>query len=79
MWFFTDEKRVTKCLSWLAQKELAPHAQSTMKKLLTAAFKKWGNWDSWELQRARIWSSGLGATAATIVMEEFGAVVLHQY
>ncbi|MBL7665036.1 MAG: acyl-CoA dehydrogenase family protein [Bacteriovoracaceae bacterium] len=76
MWFFSDEeKQIQKVCRDFAKKELAPKAEhhDNEETFNLDAFKKMG-----ELGLLGITSSpdyggaGLGATAATIVMEEFG-------
>jgi isovaleryl-CoA dehydrogenase len=78
MWFFTDEeKELQKVCRDFAQKELAPYAQEHDEKetFNLKAFKKMGELGLLGITAdPEYGGSGLGATAATIVMEEFGAV-----
>jgi len=78
MWFFTDEeKELQKVCRDFAQNELAPYAQEHDEKetFNLKAFKKMGELGLLGITAdPKYGGSGLGATAATIVMEEFGAV-----
>ena len=78
MWFFTDEeKELQKVCRDFAQNELAPYAQEHDEKetFNINAFKKMGELGLLGITAdPKYGGSGLGATAATIVMEEFGAV-----
>ena len=78
MWFFTDEeKELQKVCRDFAQNELAPYAQEHDEKetFNLNAFKKMGELGLLGITAdPKYGGSGLGATAATIVMEEFGAV-----
>lgn len=76
MWFFTDEEKELQevCRSF-AQKELAPQAEHFDQKeeFNLAAFKKMGELGVLGITAdPQYGGAGLGATAATIVMEEFG-------
>lgn len=76
MWFFTDEEKELQevCRSF-AQKELAPQAEHLDQKeeFNLAAFKKMGELGVLGITAdPQYGGAGLGATAATIVMEEFG-------
>lgn len=76
MWFFTDEeKELQEVCSSFAQKELAPYAEHFDQKeeFNLAAFKKMGELGVLGITAdPKYGGAGLGATAATIVMEEFG-------
>lgn len=76
MWFFTDEERELQqvCRSF-AEKELKPAAEhlDTQEKFNLAAFKKMGEIGVLGITAdPEYGGAGLGATASTIVMEEFG-------
>lgn len=76
MWFFTDEeKELQKVCRDFAQKELAPKAEfhDEEESFNIAAFKKMGELGILGITAdPEYGGAGLGATAATIVMEEFG-------
>ncbi len=76
MWFFTEEeKQLQKMCRDFAQKELAPHAEKHdhEESFNLNAFKKMGEIGVLGITAdPEYGGSGLGATAATIVMEEFG-------
>ena len=78
MWFFTDEEKdLQKVCREFALKELAPLAQVNDEKeqFNLKAFKKMGELGLLGVTAdPQYGGAGLGATAATIVMEEFGAV-----
>jgi len=78
MWFFNDEEReLQKVCRDFALKELAPFAQENDEKeqFNIDAFKKMGELGLLGITAdPKYGGAGLGATAATIVMEEFGAV-----
>jgi isovaleryl-CoA dehydrogenase len=78
MWFFTDEEKdLQKVCREFALKELAPSAQDNDEKeqFNLNAFKKMGELGLLGVTAdPQYGGAGLGATAATIVMEEFGAV-----
>ena len=73
MWFFTDEeKELQKVCRDFAQNELAPYAQEHDEKetFNLKAFKKMGELGLLGITAdPKYGGSGLGATAATIVME----------
>ncbi len=76
MWFFTDEERELQevCKSF-AKNELAPYAEKydREEKFNIEAMKKMGELGLLGITAdPKYGGSGLGATAATIVMEEFG-------
>jgi isovaleryl-CoA dehydrogenase len=76
MWFFTDEeKELQNVCRDFAQKELAPKAEhhDEEESFNLAAFKKMGELGILGITAdPKYGGAGLGATAATIVMEEFG-------
>lgn len=76
MWFFTEEeKELQKVCRSFAEKELAPFAEHHDEKetFNLAAFKKMGELGLLGITAdPEYGGAGLGATAATIVMEEFG-------
>ncbi len=76
MWFFTDEEKdLQKLCRDFAQKELAPYApkHDHDETFNLAAFKKMGELGILGVTAdPKYGGAGLGATAATIVMEEFG-------
>jgi len=76
MWFFTsEEKELQKVCRDFAQKELAPMAEKLDhdEKFNLQAFKKMGEIGLLGITAdPEYGGAGLGATAATIVMEEFG-------
>jgi isovaleryl-CoA dehydrogenase len=76
MWFFTDEeKELAKVCRDFAKNELAPHAEKHDEEdsFNINAFKKMGELGLLGITAdPKYGGSGLGATAATIVMEEFG-------
>jgi isovaleryl-CoA dehydrogenase len=78
MWFFTDEeKELAKVCKDFAQKELAPLAEKHDhdETFNLAAFKKMGEIGLLGITAdPEYGGAGLGATASTIVMEEFGKV-----
>lgn len=78
MWFFTDEEReLQNVCKEFANKELAPVAakHDEDESFNMAAFKKMGELGLLGITAdPEYGGSGLGATAATIVMEEFGKV-----
>lgn len=76
MWFFTDEEKELQdvCRSF-AQKELAPRAEhfDNKEEFNLEAFKKMGELGVLGITAdPKYGGAGLGATASTIVMEEFG-------
>lgn len=76
MWFFTDEEKELQdvCRSF-AQKELSPSAEhfDNKEEFNLEAFKKMGELGVLGITAdPQYGGAGLGATAATIVMEEFG-------
>lgn len=76
MWFFTDEEReIQKTCRDFAAKEIAPYAEKhdTDETFNLEAFKKMGELGLLGITAdPNYGGAGLGATAATIVMEEFG-------
>lgn len=76
MWFFTDEeKQLRELCRDFAQKELAPMAEhhDTEESFNIAAFKKMGELGVLGVTAdPEYGGAGMGAVAATIVMEEFG-------
>ncbi len=76
MWFFTEEEReLKKVCSDFAQKELAPYAEEFDQKedFNLQAFKRMGELGVLGITAdPEYGGAGLGATASTIVMEEFG-------
>ncbi len=76
MWFFTDEeKELKRVCADFAAKEIAPYAEKhdTDETFNHDAFKKMGELGLLGITAdPQYGGSGLGATAATIVMEEFG-------
>jgi isovaleryl-CoA dehydrogenase len=76
MWFFSpEEKELQKVCRDFAQKELAPRAEKldNTEKFNLEAFKKMGEIGILGITAdPEYGGAGLGATAATIVMEEFG-------
>lgn len=76
MWYFSEEENSLKEMcSEFAKKELAPHAEKhdTQESFNLEAFKKMGELGLLGITASVDYGgSGLGATAATIVMEEFG-------
>ena len=78
MWFFTDEeKELAKVCKDFAQRELAPLAEKhdEDETFNLDAFKKMGELGLLGITAdPKYGGSGLGATASTIVMEEFGKV-----
>jgi isovaleryl-CoA dehydrogenase len=76
MWFFNEEeKELQKVCRSFAEKELAPFAEQHDEKetFNLAAFKKMGELGLLGITAdPEFGGAGLGATAATIVMEEFG-------
>lgn len=76
MWYFTDEEKALRevCADF-AKKEIAPYAEKhdTHETFNINAFKKMGELGLLGITAdPEYGGSGLGATAATIVMEEFG-------
>lgn len=76
MWFFTEEERALQdvCRDF-AQNELAPHAEEfdRLEQFNLQAFRKMGELGLLGITAdPEYGGAGLGATAATIVMEEFG-------
>lgn len=78
MWYFTpEEKALQEVCREFARKELAPHAEKHDhdETFNIDAFKKMGELGILGITaEPEYGGAGLGATAATIVMEEFGAV-----
>jgi isovaleryl-CoA dehydrogenase len=76
MWFLTqDEKDLQEVCRQFAQKELAPKAEEfdTKEEFNLEAFKKMGELGVLGITAdPEYGGAGLGATAATLVMEEFG-------
>lgn len=78
MWYFTEEERALRdVVRDFAQKELAPHAEKHDhdESFNIEAFRKMGELGILGITAdPEYGGAGLGATAATIVMEEFGKV-----
>ncbi len=78
MWFWTqEEKELSRVARDFAQKEIAPHAEKHDREqsFNLKAFKKMGDIGILGITAdPEYGGAGLGATAATIVMEEFGKV-----
>lgn len=76
MWYFTDEeKQLVEVCRDFAQNEIAPHAEKhdTNETFNLEAFKKMGELGILGITAdPKYGGAGLGATASTIVMEEFG-------
>jgi isovaleryl-CoA dehydrogenase len=76
MWYFSEEdKQLQQVCRDFAQKEIAPHAEKhdTDETFNIAAFKKMGELGLLGITAdPEYGGAGLGATSATIVMEEFG-------